>query len=131
MRKAIAVAAGSALLLALLLVVAVWAQEPGKCGPATQVSLVNLIANPEKYDGKRVSVKGFLALEFEGNALYLHKEDFDNRLYKNGLWYAGETLESKKYDRKYVNIEGTFSAAERGHMGLWSGTLKDVDRLWE
>jgi hypothetical protein len=35
------------------------------------VSLIQLIANPEKYDGKQVAVVGFLRLEFEGNALYL------------------------------------------------------------
>jgi hypothetical protein len=34
------------------------------------VSLVDLTANSEQFDGKRVVVAGFLSLEFEGHALY-------------------------------------------------------------
>jgi len=40
------------------------------------VSLIQLIANPQAYDGKTVRITGFLHLEFEGNAIYLHNEDF-------------------------------------------------------
>ena len=49
------------------------------------VSLIQLIANPEKYDGKQVQVVGFLRLEFEGNALYLHEDDYTNNLYGNAV----------------------------------------------
>jgi len=40
-----------------------------------EVSLVQLIANPAEWDGKRVMVSGYLHLEFEGNALHLHRDD--------------------------------------------------------
>src|SRR6266850_7297599 len=36
-----------------------------------QVSLLELVARPELFDGKRVRVTGYVHLEFEGNALYL------------------------------------------------------------
>jgi hypothetical protein len=37
--------------------------------------MIQLIANPQAWDGKHVRVIGFLRLEFEGDALYLHRED--------------------------------------------------------
>jgi len=51
-----------------------------------EVSLIKLIATPEKYNGKRIQVIGYLHLEFEGNAIYLHKEDEEAGLSKNGFW---------------------------------------------
>ena len=50
------------------------------------VTLVRLIANPEKFDGKLVRVIGFLRLEFEGNVLYLHREDYENAILGDGIW---------------------------------------------
>ncbi|MBF9140172.1 hypothetical protein [Hymenobacter properus] len=60
------------------------------------VSLVKLIANPEKYDGKTIQVIGFLNLEFEGDAIYLHKEDFDQGLTRNGFWESFSEKMKKK-----------------------------------
>jgi hypothetical protein len=53
-------------------------------------SLIELIANPTKFDGKRVRIIGFLRLEFEGNAIYLSKSDFEHGVTKNGLWVSIE-----------------------------------------
>ena len=50
------------------------------------VSILQLLATPEKFDGKLVRVIGFLCLAFEGDAVYLHREDFDHGLTQNALW---------------------------------------------
>lgn len=96
-------------------------------------SLVKLIANPEKYDGKIIRVIGYLNLEFEGNAIYLHKEDYEHGLTKNGFWldFSGSIKENKKLDfsKKYVIIVGKFDVRRNGHMGLFGGTIKDISRL--
>jgi hypothetical protein len=42
------------------------------------VSMVQLLATPERFHGKRVRFTGFVHLAFEGNGIYLHKEDFDH-----------------------------------------------------
>jgi hypothetical protein len=52
---------------------------------AELVSLVRLMATPEKYDGKAVQVVGFLRLEFEGNGLYLHQEDYEHGITKRRM----------------------------------------------
>ena len=98
--------------------------------------LVQLIANPRSYDGKIVRVIGFVRLEFEGNSIYLHQDDSTHDITKNGLWIdATEEMRTNKadFDQKYVLLEGTFSAKETGHMGLWSGSIQRIARcqLWK
>jgi len=115
--------------IAALLAVSLQAQEP------TDVTLVRLIASPEKFDGKLIRVIGFLRLEFEGNVLYLHREDYENAILGDGIW-VDVTSEMRKQsgtlNMNYVLLEGIFSARDKGHMGMWSGSIKQVRRaqLW-
>ena len=97
------------------------------------ISLINLIATPEKYDGKLIRVVGYLNLEFEGNALYLHKEDYEKSLFRNAVWVKltrKEAIEkTKTYSKQYVVIEGTLFMNDTGHMGLFSGGITQISRL--
>ncbi|HYJ07200.1 MAG TPA: hypothetical protein VEX43_18875 [Chthoniobacterales bacterium] len=117
---------------ALLLTVLAAFTAEGEAADMTQdVSMVQLIATPEKFDGKLVGVLGFLNLEFEGDALYLHREDLLQRLHKNAVWVdRTEAIErdTKKLNKHYVLIEGTFDARDHGHMGLFAGAIKDITR---
>lgn len=89
---------------------------------ADNVSIVQLIANPERYDGKRVQLIGFLRIEFEGTAVYLHCEDYERGIEKNALWInipAGISKEqSDAVNGQYVICLGTLDAAHRGHNGI-------------
>jgi hypothetical protein len=112
-----------------LLAVPIKAEEP------VDVTLVQLIANPEKFDGKLVRVIGFLRLEFEGNVLYLHREDYENAILGDGIWVDVTpeiTKQSKTLNMHYVLFVGIFSSSDKGHMGMWSGTIKKIRRaeLW-
>lgn len=96
------------------------------------VSIINLIASPEKYDGKKVRVMGYLTLYFESSVLYLHKVDFDNAITKNGVWVdvSRAGLDSlKSYNNNYVIIEGTFDSHMNGHMDMNSGNIKNITSL--
>ncbi|MCD0470717.1 hypothetical protein [Flavobacterium sp. JAS] len=98
------------------------------------ISLIRLISTPEKYDGKQIQVIGYLNLEFEGNAIYLHKEDYSKGISNNGFWvnFSKEIIEKKNlndYNQKYVIIVGTFDMNSRGHMGMFGGTIKNITRL--
>lgn len=97
-------------------------------------SLIKLIANPEKYDCKMLQVIGYLHLEFEGNALYLHQEDFKNNIYNNSFWvdFSEKLTQGKNimdYNDHYVYIIGTFKMNDRGHLDLFGGTIEDIVRL--
>ena len=99
------------------------------------VAVIQLIATPERFEGRRVHVVGYLYQEFEGSGLYAHQEDFERSLYRNGLWinvarcgYPGKP----SINDAYVLVEGEFTGKEHGHMGLWSGSLSNVTRcvIW-
>jgi hypothetical protein len=97
------------------------------------VSMINLIANPKEYEGYTIRLQGYLHLEFEGNGLYFHKEDYERSIEKNALWisvYPGEGigLEAIKCNNHYVLIEGTFST-KQGHMSMYSGSLENIKRV--
>jgi hypothetical protein len=99
-----------------------------------EVSLISLIANPEKYDKRHVRVIGYLNLEFEGNGLYFHKEDYDRSIEKNGLWVdmSRDSMHLpgiKQCNRNYVLVEATFDSSNNGHMDMWSGSLNNIKRL--
>jgi hypothetical protein len=95
------------------------------------VSLIQLIANPSAYDGKTVQIIGYLRLEFEGNAIYLHEEDYKHAINKNGIWVkvSSEMINKKQeLDQHYVILEGKFNAKMSGHMDLWSGSIENISR---
>lgn len=95
---------------------------------AESVSMVALIANPEKYEGRQVQIIGFLNLEFEGNAIYLHEQDLEHAICKNGIWVSIDDKHAGLSGR-YVLLEGVFTAKRQGHLGLWSGEIREINRV--
>jgi hypothetical protein len=93
------------------------------------VSLIQLIANPEKYDGKQVQVIGFLRLEFEGNALYLHEDDYKNVVFGNSIGLGipkKQKLPEDELNMHYVKVVGTFKA---GMSNIQSGVIIDITTI--
>jgi hypothetical protein len=113
-----------------------------------RVSMVRLLAAPEKYHGQTIWVSGFLHCKFENSALYLSKAEADHLIDAHALWvrYSAnaqrETPDGPKRfpvessrncgaDRKYVAILGRFDREARGHFGCCAGSLEDVSRIVE
>jgi hypothetical protein len=130
--------------IALVIALALWAvagpdpSASAAAGPAPDrpvaVSLVQLIANPDAFDGKLVRVTGFVRVEHEGTAIYLHREDWEHMLTKNGLWLAAndsapEGSREAGVNNRYALIEGRFNAKKKGHRGLWSGSIEGISRM--
>lgn len=99
------------------------------------VSMVQLLAEPQQFNGKRVQVMGFVHLEFEGNAIYLSKEDYKYGMEKNGLWLSISQTDREnrenysQINNNYVVVEGTFNAEIKGHFGMWSGSIENITML--
>src|ERR1700730_4548383 len=90
--------------------------------------MIQVIASPEKFDGKPISMIGFLSLEPEGEMLYLSYSDYSNGISENGLWIrpnAELTKDSEKLDMNYVRVVGIFSSKHIGY-ALTSGGLIQV-----
>jgi hypothetical protein len=97
---------------------------------STSVSLINLIINPYKYHAIKVRVIGFVRLEFEGNVIYPYQEDYIHSLLGNGVWIdVPPNTNLEELNLKYCLIEGTFDATDRGHKGLSSGSIKNINRF--
>lgn len=98
---------------------------------AVDVSMINLIANPKDFDGKKVRLIGYVRLEFEGDSIYLHRDDARQGNTRNGLWLdvALPQKQRMRVNNRYAIVEGVFSMDEQGHLGLWSGSIKNVTRL--
>jgi len=90
-----------------------------------QVPLLAIVADPERYDGKLVTVTGFLNLEFEGDAIYPSRPDFDAMFLDNAVWVDGPKFEEPAARRAlsghYVYLTGRFDADGHGHLGLFAG----------
>ncbi len=121
------------------------AAEDRKVNTVLAVSLLKVIANPEKYNGKKLRLIGFLnfgAAGFVDEALSLYVSQADGRytITANAIALGRVKLKvlNEKLIGRYVVLEGTFHASdpfdgEEEHAKLVAvepnGTLEDVDRL--
>lgn len=93
------------------------------------ISIVQLLAEPQQFNGRRVQVIGFVHLEFEGTAIYLSSEDYEHGIDKNGLWLSMSKADLEVYreiNNSYAVVEGTFNADLKGHVGMWSGSIEKI-----
>ena len=92
-------------------------------------SMAALLGNPSGFDGRLVSTLGYVHFEFEGNAVHLHKEDFDQGLFLNSLWISlAKGVPEEACQDSYAIIEGRFRAGLRGHFGMFPGEIAEVTR---
>lgn len=113
------------------------------------VSIIQLICEPEKYHDKKIEIKGFAEISFEGTALYLCKEGWyyfsseavwlgiDSEIIDDELWWRinGELISEKeaieRYSGKFVEIEGTYDMNLYGHLGHFPFGTVSVTRIRE
>ena len=97
-----------------------------------QASMIQLIATPERFDGKLVSTSGFLSIEREAALLFLDKESCDHLLSDNAIWFfLNEELgkNREKLNRNYVILVGVFRNQKKGSGTNPNGGLDPVQRF--
>lgn len=104
---------------------------------AKDVTMLQLITAPEKYDGEFVRVIGVSSYDFEKSCITLSKEDLKYNI-GNSIWIElGEKVvsseEFKLYNGEYVIVEGFFDKDDCGHLGQYCGSIKSINRyeLWD
>ena len=99
----------------------------GGCGLYVP-SLGELIARPEWYDGRVVMVAGVMSFEPEEAALFPSTEAYDRENYRAAVWlHVGKPCEEcAGLHGSWVEVIGTFDAAERGHMGMFAGGIGKI-----
>jgi hypothetical protein len=105
-----------------------------------EVSYIQLLSHPERFHGKRIEVRGFANIEYEGTALLLDREyaegglpgiwiDFEDGV--NPLWPPGVDFpeDLRKFHGGYVVVVATFDMYSHGHFGAYLGTLRKVEKI--
>ena len=118
--------------LACLLAGSVQAEEH-RAADTPDVSLVSLIATPEKYDGKYVRIRGvaYFDSKYYINAVFLTREDKRRANSSNAIFvrFARSIGSADHLNDKFVLLQGTFRVADKGHLGVFGATLTEVDRV--
>lgn len=101
-------------------------------------SMVSLIANPRRYQLKKMVVSGTLRIEHECFALYLHKEDYSRWRNENALqiqFIEDTSLHDEifkkfpKYNGEAVTINGVFEACTTS-VCQYPGALSHVSKIY-
>jgi len=113
---------------------------PGAVGQErpTSANLVELLANPDRFDGHSITVKGFLLVmgghhDIAAYFLYLHREDAENELGNSVSVIPNEQMmkAAEKIDRVYVTLTGTVCRVRTAD-GDYTTVIKDIREcaLW-
>jgi hypothetical protein len=98
-----------------------------------QVPLLELLAQPERWRGRRVAVEGYLHLEPEGSALYLSAEDYQRRNFRRALLTTSTLRDvlgpACRCNDQEVLLIGMYDPSDRGHTGAWGGAVKDIEHV--
>lgn len=131
--------------LILLILFAVPATSMPADTPET-VSLVRLLAQPERYDERLVRVIGYARADFEGTGLFLTREHQEAGIRPDGIYLSvagspvldGRTPDAfwkdlafrqEKSRNNYLVVEGRFDAGDGGPEGDWAGTLRAIREI--
>jgi hypothetical protein len=98
------------------------------------ISIISVIANPDKFHKKVIHVKGYFTMETEGQAIYLSKNDYEKAIYKNALflYIPYEKIKEMGIElpyKGYVEIEGTFDKNSLGSYNFFSGGIKSITEI--
>jgi hypothetical protein len=98
------------------------------------VSLAEVLAHPDTYHGKRISVTGFYHGEFEGSSFAVDEIASRQWAYERSVWRGGVSTfadQSAIKDRNdsWLRVEGVFLRGPGGHLGLWPGELDRITRI--
>lgn len=106
--------------------------EPNRDTFSGPISMVALLATPEKYHLQKIWVMGVGNIEFEGNALFLDKASWENNISGNSIWLdidrnsAVNLSSALALNGQYVLIEGVFDMDMTGHFGMWHGGITHI-----
>lgn len=101
----------------------------------TYVSMLQLITVPEQFDGKRISVVGFLRIGREVSRIYLHQEDDKHQILTNSVTVdVTEQMgrDKARINSKYVKMLGIFHVRNRLSAQFAAGEITNIEscEMW-
>ena len=92
-------------------------------------SVLSLTATPEEFDGKRVRVVGYVVSQMEVWGVFDSEADRREGGFKRGVWLETYGTPYAQVNEADAIVEGTYDASSCGHLGMWSGTIREITRL--
>ena len=109
-----------------------------------RVSVIQLVANPERYTGKPVFVTGFLTIALENDSLcatpvvasssdciWVQYDDGPYNDEKDKARFDAATKKWAALSKKRVSIKATFNQKNTGHLGGSPGALERITEVLE
>lgn len=97
-----------------------------------QCSALRIVNSPWLYHGRKVTVVGFLKIQFEENTLYPFAESAKYHPLAESIWVDVTDdirLRRNELNLSYVKITGTFNAMRHGHGNLFIGTIENIEKV--
>ena len=107
------------------------------------VSIIQLVANPQRYHGKVVVVAAYATVEPENSSLCMTRNPASH---KDCIWLEYDDAPSNsptdmqklkrtkaawsKMNGHRVTVRGTFNQDNTGHFGGWSGAIESISDYW-
>jgi len=93
-------------------------------------SLVALLADPQRYNGKLVRTSGFAIVRFEESAIYLSRDDAEHTITENAVWIGSPAkgVPFTSLHGRYIMVEGQFRAQSDGLQGAFFGSIEHISR---
>jgi hypothetical protein len=121
-----------------------WAKEPTDKKIGEGVSIIQLVANPDRYHGKLVYFRAYATVRFEGNSLCMTPDRINTKdclwlQYDDGPWKTDKDMERYKtaqkkwegFNGKVIFVRGIFNKKNTGHFGLFAGALERIMEVSE
>ena len=127
MQKTTALAAALMPLLAIGCLREDCRREPSPNNQFHFASIIEIVANPHRYHLKRVIVLGFADVDPNGGAVYLHREDYENGLFRNAIGLDKQAVQFAQINKSYASIRGCFREDDHGHLGMFVGSIVEIE----
>ncbi len=85
------------------------------------IYFAQIIDSPDNFNGKEIEISGIYYEQFENVAIYLNRDSDREEAMWVDMADSREDLNGKK-----IKLKGTFDRNDRGHLGLYLGTIKEA-----
>ena len=107
------------------------------------VSIIQLIATPEKYHGQKITVTGYATFEFEQNSicllesrmsasecLWIRLESPNALTAANDLSQPNDSVSAlNRFNKRVILVRGLFDMNNHGHLGLYTGAIDQITQV--
>lgn len=100
---------------------------------ANWVSIIALIATPDRFHGKPVHVTGLATIAFENTALCIGQPPLST---KDCVWLDVASVDAKVLERwqtyhdQIISITGIFDKENSGHLDAYSGSISNISKVF-